>query len=362
MTNQMVFKGLELTSMDGFDAQDFAQTLDQRLGYGSDAPTIPTLRIKRSGTYTLRGKSNDACVDVHHNVGWVHLILRDVEIDVRHRKAAAVTMRGNQAAVELYGVNALMGGAAGLKNETGDMMINGVGVLNATGGDGAPGIGGSFIAIEGGFITAKGGEYAAGIGSGGCIGGPAQDARNISINGGIVYAYGGNGGAGIGACVRGTGSSIAIRGGKVVAQGGIGAAGIGGGHCTDGRGGGGGTDIVISGGEIEAKGGDYGGAAMGGGAGSWANEVTIYGGTVVATGGVGAPAFTQDVKISGGEVTAHGGLQRYAYCSVEPGKYYDGIEFWSGGSSWRISGGKIKSTRRGADHPDEMIECDLRAW
>ena len=88
------------------------------------------------------------------------------------------------------------------------------------------GIGGGYsipsgdISIEGGTVTAKGGQYAAGIGGGDATCG------NISITGGTVTAMGGRQGAGIGGG-KSTCGNISITGGTVTATGGEFGAGIG---------------------------------------------------------------------------------------------------------------------------------------
>ena len=101
------------------------------------------------------------------------------------------------------------GGKAGIKiggNGT-TLTINaetlGTGILNATGGSQAAGIGtnkndtGGNIVINGGRVTATGGDYAAGIGTG-YASGSANECGTITINGGTVTATGGMGAAGIG--------------------------------------------------------------------------------------------------------------------------------------------------------------------
>ena len=123
------------------------------------------------------------------------------------------------------------------------LTIRGSGSVTATGGQYAAGIGtGSFssglytcgnIIIESGTITANGGLSAAGIGSGnyGICG-------NITISGGTVTANGGSYSAGIGSGngYHGTGvydgicGVITISGGTVTANGGLSAAGIGSGY------------------------------------------------------------------------------------------------------------------------------------
>lgn len=158
--------------------------------------------------------------------------------------------------------------------KTGD-AVKDVGSLTATGGsDGGAGIGGggesymmgdkstSSIVINGGKITATGGEGAAGIGAGPFASGgkvnqkdPDDRSQTITINGGNIEATGIGGGkahyGGIGA--------VTITGGHIKSEGKYGA-GIGGGwgDVYGGRG-----DVLITGGVIEAKG--LGGAGIGGG-------------------------------------------------------------------------------------------------
>lgn len=118
-----------------------------------------------------------------------------------------------------------------------------------------PGIGpehnGSYagvIDIHGGDITAKGGQYAAGIG--GC---EDRSSGTITIYDGKINSVGGENGAGIGGGEGGSGTVTKIHGGTIYAQGGVEAAGIGGGEKNDG---GGDSGLVeIHGGDITAVGG-----------------------------------------------------------------------------------------------------------
>ena len=116
------------------------------------------------------------------------------------------------------------------------------------------------ITIEGGTVTAQGGENGAGIG-----GGNAGSGMGITIEGGTVTAAGGDNGAGIGGGKGSDGEDIAISNGTVNATGGIHGAGVGGGR------GGSGSDVTVSGAaQVTAnagKGGDqYGpGATIGDG-------------------------------------------------------------------------------------------------
>ena len=157
-------------------------------------------------------------------------------------------------------------GIGGNSNQSGTITING-GTVTATGGDGGAGIGGGkedeggTITINGGTVNATGSTDAAGIGGGG-----GGDGGNITINGGTVTATGSttpySGSAGIGGGgVYGSGGTIIIRGGTVIANG-AGGAGIGGGIYVAG-----GT-ITISGGTVIAKGSGSPGIGGGGGHGA----------------------------------------------------------------------------------------------
>ena len=126
-----------------------------------------------------------------------------------------------------------------------------------------------------GALTANGGDYQAGIGSG-----RSQPGGTITINGGKVTATGGFRGAGIGGGYRGSNVNITINGGMVTAIGEPGAAGIGGGYR------GSNVNITINGGRVTATGGSSA-AGIGGGNGGSVGSITIKGGTVIANGGAG---------------------------------------------------------------------------
>jgi hypothetical protein len=169
------------------------------------------------------------------------------------------------------------------------LTIKGDGALEVRGGSlGAAGIGGGSCgtcgnividADEGCYISATGGGFGAGIGSG-----LSSDyCGDITINGGTVDAVGGGGAAGIGSGNGGTCGDIEINGGVIDAVGGNAGPGIGSGNA------GSCDDITINGGTITATGGD---SAAGIGTGSSYNlnmsecgEIIINGGAVYATGG-----------------------------------------------------------------------------
>ncbi len=186
-------------------------------------------------------------------------------------------------------------------------QTNGTGKLTAT----APakynaGIGGTDgdsgqITINGGNITANGGEYSTGIGGG------FNGVGNVTINGGNINATGSSapaaGGAGIGGG-KYKGGNVTINGGNVTATGGTVSAGIGGAENGVGN-------VTITGGTITAT-GNLGAAGIGGGL-SGNGNVTISGGTITATGGAagigsgsnGSSTFNPAIiKINGGSVNA----------------------------------------------------------
>ena len=112
---------------------------------------------------------------------------------------------------------------------------------------------------------------AAGIGSD-CQGGYSS---HITINGGIITANGGNSGAGIGGGSAAYASDITINGGTVIAKGKGSAAGIGSGVWAQGIS----SNITIIGGTVSAIGGEFG-AGIGGDDGCECGNVIITGGSV----------------------------------------------------------------------------------
>lgn len=221
------------------------------------------------------------------------------------------------------------------------LRIHGEGSLEAIGGEGSAGIGGSkrgsvptspTIIIDSGTINATGGEYAAGIG-----GGMDTAGGTIIINGGNITAQGGLYGAGIGGgLVFYPGDKnlapldIHINGGTVQATGGGMGAGIGGGYAERGYTVASEMSIQIGGtADVTAVGGQYGtwNGATGIGAGYTfqssteavnpnviVKKIEINGGKVSATGaacaaGIGASSgnHVESIVISDGEITALGG-------------------------------------------------------
>lgn len=159
-----------------------------------------------------------------------------------------------------------------------------------------------------------------------------------------LTATGGKGGAGIGGGKGSNGSDITISGGTVNANGGENAAGIGGGAKTDANGGGNGSKITISGGTVTANGG-YSGAGIGGAQGGTGSNITISDGTVNANGGEGGAGIGgggngegRDIAISS-TVNAKGGTDAAGIGGGTHGN----------GSNITISGGTVNAT--GGDAP-----------
>ena len=170
-----------------------------------------------------------------------------------------------------------IGAYRGTNGACGNIVIEG-GTITATGGQYAAGIGASYqatcgsITITGGNVTATGGQYGAGIG-----GGYQADCGTIAISGGTVTATSGEFAAAIGSGPVGNCAGIEISGGTVTATGGLKAPGIGaassGGTC---------GAISVTGGTVEATGTQYS-AGIGGGGESQCGDIAITEGVLRVT-------------------------------------------------------------------------------
>ncbi len=224
--------------------------------------------------------------------------LKDVDITCLSNDKATANFAGitplGDATIMLEGANTVKGGYGDYPgifvpaNTT--LTIDGEGSLTASSGGDEDrfgcGIGGGYgeaagnIVINGGTITANGGQWAAGIGSG-----TSANCGNITITGGTITANGGENSAGIGGGWESNCGDITITGGTVTATGGESAAGIGSGYdeATCGN-------ITITGGTITATGGDYA-AGIGSGYEATCGNITIADTvtSVTATKGSDAP-------------------------------------------------------------------------
>ncbi len=145
-------------------------------------------------------------------------------------------------------------------------------------------------------------------GGAGIGGGFGGNVSNITISGGTIDARGGREGAGIGGGFGGSGSNITITGGRVIATGGNFAAGIGGGNQGNSGEPGDGSNITITGGEVIATGGDFA-AGIGGGHGGNGGNITISGGKVTAKGGWCAAGIGGGYDGTGSNITVSGSAQ-----------------------------------------------------
>ena len=197
------------------------------------------------------------------------------------------------------------------------LTIRGNGSLEAIGDFGGAGIGGCYkssFVIEGGNITATGGKYGAGIGSG-----SESSCGNITINAGNITATGGKCAAGIGSGNRGSCGNITFSGGNITAKGGEETTGIGTGwygSC---------GNIVIEGGTITATGGDWA-AGIGTNCNGSCGNITIGGGDINATGGEYATGIGTGWEGSCGDITIGDNITRIistmginAWTAIGPG-------------------------------------------
>ena len=165
------------------------------------------LRAVTGDTVIQNGQTIGGTLSGNHKISIARgatVTLRNANITSLNSDAyyAGITLQGD-ATIILEGTNTLKGGAErypGIYVTEGQTLtIDGTGSLYASSERKGCGIGGGYwkdagnITINGGTITAVGGEEAAGIGAG-----RIGDCGNITINGGTITAKGGIKAAGIG--------------------------------------------------------------------------------------------------------------------------------------------------------------------
>ena len=309
----LTLKDVKIDVSDTGDQYDWDQKGKAALSVQGDG----NVEIELDGKNELKSGANHAGVEKNNSDSKGTLTIKD---DTGEKGSLTAT-GGAQGA-----------GIGGAKNNSGSNIEITGGTITATGGcnnneagnGGAAGIGGGFngsgtdIKITGGNVTANGSrkpDGTSGCQGAGIGGGYGKGGTNISISGEdtVVNANGGKYGAGIGGGAMGAGENITISdGAHVTANGGAQGAGIGGGSGIGGNG----SNITISGDKtyVEATGGgdaEAAGAGIGGGfSGRYGNvgkgsDITIEGGTVIATGG----SVTSD---SGGGAAGIGGGSGYA--------------------------------------------------
>ena len=317
-----------------------------RMGGYSNSNSVAEYYVVRGNVYrqTIVVQGND-----------VHLVLCD---------GATLTLTGG---LKLEGDNKLYihsqsyGGAMGrlmvtnsYKNAAGIGSARDNGVANAAGE----------LVIYGGHVEAEGGGFAPGIGA--CSSGNHENLCNkVTVYGGYVEATGGEHAAGIGGGYEGPGGDFILYDGTVIANGGVGViiyasdyvsvgapigggAGVGGGGVTGweaNKYAGFGGNVTIYGGTLTATG--YGSAAgIGSGSALKNNKTdqlcggtfTIYGGTVTAIGDVDAAGIGGGSRNGGAEVYVYGG-------TVTAIGYAGGAGIGGGyagdGGNVSITGGKV---------------------
>lgn len=296
----------------------------------------------------------------------------DASLTITAASTGSLTLIGGDSGGAGIGGNGIQGSwvingtaGAGTGEAGGIITING-GTITATGSFGGAGIGGGFG--QGGYAISGSGTGGAGTGGAGTGGA----GGTITINGGMITATGGNyGGSGIGggyghggladignggAGTGGVGGTTTINGGTIVAAAGnYGGAGIGGGYGEGGMadfgiGGMGGTGMggagtggaggttTINEGTVTATGSDYGGAGIGGSNGS--GYMTAY----YMTSGTGTGGAGGTVMINGGMIqAATGGI--FAAAAIGGGNESGGNGSSIGAGATNIfKGGSIVST------------------
>jgi Tfp pilus assembly protein PilV len=157
--------------------------------------------------------------------------------------------------------------------------------------------------------------------SGAGIGGEAGGSSEVTINGGHVTATGGDYGAGIGGGAGGS-SEVTISNGYVTATGGDSGAGIGGGGSGSG-------EVTISGGTVQSTGGNYN-SDIGNGEGVTGGSVTINGGSI-KTSNNAVTDFSNSPKNTDGEEVVCYKFKNPVSFNPQPTLKVDGIDFNIGG-------------------------------
>ena len=188
------------------------------------------------------------------------------------------------------------------ENQTAEVTLSGVNidVRGIAGGAAVSTSGEGDVTIElEGKNTVRSGYTRAGLEKNNTGSLTITDANNDS---GSLDATGGEGGAGVGGGYHGSGSDITISGVEVNATGGHYAAGIGGGDN------GSGSNITITDSDVTAEGG-FGGAGIGGGESGNGSNITISGGTTKAAGGLAGAGVGGGFNGSGSDITVSGDAQ-----------------------------------------------------
>lgn len=291
------------------------------------------VNIKMSGTNTIKGGGEAAGIQLTGNFingktpadqANEHNAIQDSSVIIDMQSGSVLNAAGGTNG---YKGGAGIGAAWATDTSKSDITIKGAGTLNANGGIGGAGIGGSEggnignIVIEGNgiAITAVGGDHGAGIGGGGWVSTystpDVQKVESITIKGDAnIHASSKSHGTGIGSGCHGTIGTITIGDGspnddaiKITSKGGNDGASIGAGWA--GKMG----SITIHGGNVTATAGTNG-AGIGSGYQAEGGSITINGGTITSNGstnssgiGSGKDGTVSGITIKGGTISADGG-------------------------------------------------------
>jgi hypothetical protein len=224
--------------------------------------------ISESGIYHIDGeKVNVTYIEVNPGIT-ADITLRNVHIERTGRYECAFSIEKADVTLHLEGSNSFFGGydTPGIELLGGSLAINGPGTLEATGNAGG-----------------------AGIGNGGIRGSELNHLESV----------------------------ITIHSGTVIANGGRVGAGIGGGYYSSGNT----TSIVVNGGDITARGSEWGDAIGWGYNNTSTIYITINGGTVYADGSRREMFVSGGYGLRGNGITVNGGLVTAIGYKYFPGIY-----------------------------------------
>ncbi|SHL67124.1 Ig-like domain (group 2) [Xylanibacter ruminicola] len=227
------------------------------------------------------------------------------------------------------------------------LTISGTGSLTATGGDYAAGIGSGrkatcgAITISGGTVNASSSKHGAGIGSGNTY----SSCGAITISGGTVMASSGDWGAGIGSGFEGSScGAITISGGTVNASSGQSGAGIGSGFKNSSC-----KNITISGGTIVATSTKDGAGIGSGFTNSSCGAITISGGTVIASSGDAGAGIGSGFDSTFGSITITAGITQVQATRNDSAAWPIGKGFVDPGSTGAVTINGVTVTNKDWD-------------
>ena len=289
----------------------FIQTRDFLVDGESSGITYQGNTLELSGTnalYTVRmNNSGQTTTTDRIEVTGTNVTVKLNGVKIKSSSNAPFLINpGASATVDLIGENELtsMHNYAGLQNN--NTSENSLVITSDSG---------SYDGYAGKLTARCDGMLGAGIGGG--DGGSGK----VIINGGHVTATGGDFGAGIGGGSGGRGE-VTINGGHVTATGGDSGAGIGGGSSGSG-------EITISGGTVQSTGGNYS-SDIGSGFGATGGSVTINGGSI-KTSNNAVTDFSNPPKNTDGEEVACYKFKNPVSFDPQPTLKVDGIDFNIGG-------------------------------